>query len=134
MANREILRANPYLHEALDVLDEHLANYNNDIKQANLHLPAYMRDFAAGEVEHCNRDARYYLENYHVIQTEDQGLKCLTPFWESQEMFYYEILNIPKEDQPVKVLVLKSRQQGISEIGQALVFHKTIFTETCRSL
>lgn len=134
MANREIVRANPHLYEALDVLDEHLSNYGNDIKQADLHLPPYMKDFVAEEMEHCVSDARYYLENYHVIQTEDQGLKCLTPFWESQEIFYYEIVSIQREGRPVKVLVLKSRQQGISEIGQALVFHKTIFTETCRSL
>lgn len=134
MSNLSIHRANPHLNEALDMLDEHLYSCDNDIKLANERLRTWQQEFIDAEMEHCIKDARYYLENYHVIQTEDQGLRTLSPFWESQEIFYYEILTIQIAGKPVKILCLKSRQQGLSEFSAGLVFHKTIFTETCRSL
>jgi hypothetical protein len=134
MAIPRIHRANPFLDEALEMLDEHLYQHQGDIKKAHSSLTATEKNFISGEMEHCILDARYYLENYHVIQTEDQGLRCLTPFWESQEIFYYEIITIQRAGKPVKLLVLKARQQGASELAAGLVFHKTVFTETCNAL
>ena len=134
MAGQHIHRANEFLNEAIEMLDQHLYRYNGDIKKAHSCLTKTEQEFVAEEMEHCVIDPRYYLENYHVIQTEDQGLRCLTPFWESQEIFYYEILKIQRDGKPVKILCLKARQQGLSELGAGLVFQKTIFTETCNSL
>lgn len=134
MSIQAIHRANPYLNEALEMLDEHLYKHEGDIKKAHSVLSASEKEFVYGEMEHCVSDARYYLENYHVIQTEDKGLSCLTPFWESQELMYYEIITIQRDGKPVKLLILKARQQGGSELAAGLVFHKTIFTETCNSL
>lgn len=134
MPANQIPRGNPHLNEAIEMLDMHLYRYQGDIKKASQCLTSGERDFVDAEIEHCILDPRYYLENYHVVQTEDEGLKTLYPFWDSQEIFYYEVRTIQLAGKPVKVICLKARQQGLSTLSEGLVFHKTIFTETCNTL
>jgi hypothetical protein len=58
----------------------------------------------------------------------------LFPFWDSQEIFYAAILEMQRAGKPVKLLVLKARQLGSSELSEALIFHRTVFTEGITSL
>lgn len=109
----QIPRGNPHLNEAIEMLDMHLYRYSGDIKKASSCLTKPEREFIDTEIEHCVLDPRYYLENYHVVQTEDEGLKTLYPFWDSQEIFYYEIRTMQIAGKPVKIICLKARQQGL---------------------
>jgi hypothetical protein len=126
-------RKDPYLNEAIEVLDRHIERAKGDSRLAYTYLSKSETDFVIQEVERC-LDFRYYSENYHVIQSEFEGLKCLFPWWESQEILYGYVLEEQAAGRPVKLLVLKARQEGISEFSQAMLFHKTIFTEACNTL
>lgn len=130
----EIPRANPYLNEAIEGLNEHYHRFRGNTADAWENLTTAESEFIDDEITHCLLEPRYYLENYHVVKTEEEGLKTLFPFWESQEIFYEEIRNIQRQNLPVKVQVLKARQQGLSTISEGLVFHKTIFTKVVNTL
>jgi hypothetical protein len=127
-------RQNKYLNEILDHYDaiHERANHNND--RAVDMLTSDDQAWLDQEINRCMTTPRYYMENYHVIRTEQEGFKTLFPFWESQEIFYNEIRQFQERDKPVRILCLKARQQGLTTISQGLVVWKTIFTEACNSL
>ena len=92
------------------------------------------KNFIREEIAHCVKDPRYYLENYHTIRTEQMGLTTLSPFWDSQEIFYNEVMRIRNAGLVCKIMILKARQLGLSTICEALVFWRTIFTPVCNTL
>ena len=127
-------RKNPFLQEAIDGLNRYFELCAGDRQACFASLTSEENEFILQETEHCIRDTRYYLENYHVVRTESEGLKTLYPMWDSQEMFIAEVVTIQIEGRPVKCICLKARQLGISTVIQGLVFHKTVFTEACTCL
>lgn len=129
-----VRRANPHLDEFVELMDDHFLHSAGDIPSAWQRIGKVEREFMRGEIEHSRRDPRYYLENYHTIRTEQEGLKTLSPFWDSQELFYNEVVTLMVAGRPVKVMVLKARQLGLSTICEGLVFWKTIFTPVCNTL
>lgn len=129
-----IPRQNKYLNEILDHYDRIFDQANHRIDEATQALTADDNQWINSEIARCLLEPRYYLENYHVVRTEQEGLKTLYPFWESQEIFYHEVRMFQKRNEPVRMLVLKARQQGLTTISQGLLVHKTIFSETCNSL
>ena len=129
----QIKRQDPFLNEALEVLDLHFENAGGNAFKASMSLGQAERDFVNEEIER-SQDFRYYVGNYHVIGTESEGFKCLDPFWDSQEIFYEAVWDLQRQGLPAKILLLKARQLGISTIAEALVFHKTITTEGCNCL
>lgn len=129
----QIQRRDPLLNEALDILDLHLEHAEGDIRKAYLGLGPTEKEFIDAEIERI-QEYRYYAENYHVIATEAEGLKTLYPFWDSQEIFYEVVFQLQSKGLPVKVLILKARQLGLSTIAESLIFHKTIITEACNTL
>lgn len=134
MPNNLIPRKDPILNEALDILEMHFKRSRFDYSEAFATLTKDENDFINEELGRCATDPRYYLENYHTVKTEDQGFRTLYPFWDSQEIFYLEIQTMIKAGKPVKVIVLKARQLGLSTISEGLIFHRTIFFETINSL
>lgn len=130
----EIKRRDPLVSEAIDILDNHLQRCNYDIAVAWNTLSSVYTDFINDELAKCMQSPRYYLENYHVIKSEYEGFKTLYPFWDSQEIFYTEVITLILQGKPVKVLVLKARQLGMSELAEGIIFWRTIFNETITTL
>src|SRR5712672_4061937 len=130
----DVPRRDPLINEAIAILDRHWRRSKFDYAVAFNTLGTVERTFIKQELKKCILTPRYYLENYHVIQTEDEGFKTLYPFWDSQEIFYSEIMEIVIAGKPVKVLVLKARQLGLSTISEGLIFHRTIFNRAINSL
>lgn len=129
----KVPRKDESLNEILELLDIRFAQAGNDMHRAWSMLSSFESDFINEEIEKCV-DFRYYAENYHIIGSEDVGFKTLYPFWDSQEIFYEKVIYLQRHGQPVKIIVLKARQLGLSTCSQALIFHKTIFREGCNTL
>jgi hypothetical protein len=129
-----IPRRDPLLNEAIDILDNHFKRSKWDYETAFNTLGSTEEHFINRELKKCLLDPRYYLENYHVIKTEQRGFTTLFPFWDSQEIFYNELMDLIVQGKPVKVLVLKARQLGLSTISEGLIFHRTVFHKTINSL
>src|SRR6185437_6321892 len=130
----DVPRADPLVGEGIQLLNEHLASMGGDIEKAWLNLGRGEEEYIEDELGKCIQSPRYYLENYHVVQTEYQGLKTLAPFWDSQEIFFQLFLEMFQAGIPVRIIVLKARQLGISTISEGLIFWKTIFTPNCNTL
>lgn len=130
----DIPRRDPLVNEAIDILDRHFKRSKYDYAVAFNTLGHIEDEFITNELRKCKLDPRYYLENYHVIQTEDSGFTTLYPFWDSQEIFYNEIMDMVEAGTPVKVIVLKARQLGLSTISEGLIFHRTVFNQAINSL
>lgn len=139
-----VRRKNPLIQEAVEVLDQHFylhfdqrLKMHECVRKAFQSLGSAEEKFIEGEIRKC-RDpitgSRYYLENYHVIKAEDGSLRSFVEIWEAQEIFFSRVLEIQMEGRPVKIVVLKARQLGLSTISEALIFHKTIFTRGCNTL
>jgi hypothetical protein len=129
-----IPRQNKYLNEILDHYDRIFDQAHHSLDEATQALSDDDNAWINSEIARCMRDPRYYLENYHVVRTEQEGLKTLYPFWESQDIFYNEVRSFQLRGEPVRMLVLKARQLGLTTISQGLLVHKTIFSEACNSL
>lgn len=130
----EVRRKDPHLQEALDILDQRFAAAEGIESVAFASLNSYESRFVEEEITKC-LDFRYYAENYHAIQSKlFEFMVTVYPFFESQEIFYSKVKEIQDAGNPVQVIVLKARQLGLSTINQAILFHKTIFTENINSL
>ena len=126
-------RKDPYLDEAIEVLDSYYERAGHDLRAAYTLLTAFEQSFINIEIERCMKDFRYYAENYHVIPTEGEGLAVIV-FWDSQIIIDDIVLDEQRKNGKAKVIILKARQLGISTYGAARLLHKTIFTEACNSL
>lgn len=133
MIENVLERQNPYLNEAIEHFDRYYFASKGNIKEAWTRLSSAELDFIDAELGHCIGDARYYLENYHVVLTEQRGAKTLK-FWDSQEIIYAKIVEIQLDGRPVKLVILKARQVGSSTLSEGLVFHKTIFNRGCNTI
>lgn len=126
-------RKDPYLDEAIEVLDTYYERAGYDLRKAYSLLTSFEQSFINSEIERAMRSFRYYAENYHVIPTEGEGLAVIQ-FWDSQEIIDKTIEDEIIKTGKAKVIILKARQLGLSTYSEARLFHKTIFTEACNSL
>lgn len=130
----DLKRANPHLNEFVLMMDEVFFTAGGSIPVAWDRIGGSEKEFMKSEIKHCILDPRYYLENYHTIRTEQDGLKTMSPFWDSQELFYEEVMKLYRKNGKVLAQVLKARQLGLSTICEGLIFWKTLFTPTCNAL
>ena len=114
-------RRNEELNDAIDALDEKLASCGFDIQKAWASLTDIELQFIIREVARCLKDPRYYLENYHTIRTKGAVLQPLWPFWDSQELVIESFTRQYKANQPIRIVILKARQLGITTISVALM-------------
>jgi len=129
----EIRRRDRFLSEELELLNARYEECGGDSAFAYSKLSKFEVNFIDEEINRCF-DFRYYAENYHAINSKREGIKTLYPFFDSQEIFYTKICELQRLGQPIQVIVLKARQLGLSTINEALIFHRTIFTEGCNTL
>jgi hypothetical protein len=112
----------------IELVDFYYEESGHDMVRAMESLPDVARDFVYQETERCG-DVRYYLENYHVINSEAEGYITLYPFWDSQEIFFEVLYEPLMAAQQVKLICLKARQLGMSTIAEGAIFWKTIRNE-----
>lgn len=130
----DLKRANPHLNEFILMMDEIYFEAGGSVDIAWDRIDNTSKEFMKNEVARCRLDPRHYMENYHTIRTEQDGLKTMSPFWDSQELFYEEVMKLYRKNGKVLAQVLKARQLGLSTICEGLIFWKTLFTPTCNAL
>jgi hypothetical protein len=108
----DVPRKDRYLNEAIEILDAHLSRCKNDIAVAFNTLSSVYNDFINEELSKCINDKRYFLENYYVIKSKQEGFKTLYPFHDAQEIIYEEIMALRRAGKAAKCLIDKARQQG----------------------
>lgn len=69
-------------------------------------------------------NTREYIENFLMIRTKDGRLVPLR-FNPCQEKFYAEIKRQWKAGRPIRIIVLKARQEGMSTITEAIMYKQT---------
>lgn len=86
------------------------------------------------------KDVRYailnpdnFCQRFLYIKTKKQGIIRLR-FNYTQKYIYRKINEIVKLKEPIRIIILKARQQGVSTLMQALIFHKTITSPNTHSL
>lgn len=120
-------RRNEELNDVVEYLDEKIRRTTDgkNKKEAWDALTSTEMVFVEEEISKC-LDAKYYLENYHFIQTNDGRLQSFYPFFDHQEMMHVQVEKEFAERGECKMIVLKPRQAGISTWTAARMFHRTI--------
>ena len=91
----------------------------------NLKPLAYQHDFTKEEIAEyvkCQKDPKYFIENYVKIVTLDRGLQPFKLF-DCQKGKVDLIMN------ERKVILMEGRQQGKTVTAAACILHYTIFQE-----
>jgi hypothetical protein len=117
------------LSQAWDHLDQRLDDAGGVVWKAWETLSSVEIKFITTEVERIIQDPRYYLTHYHKIRTKDNLIRTMLPLWDSQEAFLEIFLRQLKNNNPIRIIVLKARQLGITSLSTALVFWRTITME-----
>lgn len=78
------------------------------------------------------RNSREYIENFLKIRTKDMRVVPLR-FNFAQEVFYEAVKAQYKAGKPIRMIVLKARQHGISTVTEAMIFHRTATKENVSS-
>ena len=70
-------------------------------------------------------NTKKYIEKCLYIKTKDSKLKILT-LNEPQKRIYNVIAEMRNQNKPIRLIILKARQQGASTITSAVIFKKTV--------
>lgn len=71
-----------------------------------------------------DKDSLDYIENFLHIKTKDQRVVPLE-LNAAQKIIYKTINELKKKNKPIRIVVLKARQEGVSTLCEALIFEKT---------
>ena len=74
-----------------------------------------------------------YIENFLYIKTKDQQLTPLE-LNAAQKIIYRKINDIKQRGKPIRIIILKARQEGVSTLCEALIFEKTARHPNANSL
>lgn len=138
-----IPRRDPYINELVLHLDAKFQETKGDAKAAWAKLTSDEVKLISTELERVSgpdpTSVRYYLENYHVINTkggEDAPpqYQTLYPFKETQELLWEDFILCWELKIPVFWVLLKARQIGWSTLVQAIILARTIFNKRINSL
>ncbi len=74
-----------------------------------------------------------YIEHALYIKTKDQQIK---PLWmnDAQQIIYGKIQTLGKDGKPIRIIILKARQEGVSTLCEAILFEKAARHENVNSL
>lgn len=114
-------RKNTDLQEPIERLEARFAENNRDPAKTLDVLEDSEISFIASEIKRVLSNPRYFLENYFFIRTKHAILRPLWPFWDSQEMFLSVFDRQFSQCRPIRLIVLKSRQLGLTTISVGLM-------------
>ena len=92
-----------------------------------------MREDTTKILERLKNDPKFYIESLLWIKTKKRGLVPLK-FNEAQLKIYKKIQSLRKDKKPVRIIILKARQLGVSTESEALIFHDTATNSYVNSL
>jgi len=78
-------------------------------------------------------DPKFYIESLLWIKTKERGLEKFK-FNEVQLKIYEKILELRKAHKPVRIIILKARQTGVSTETEAIIFQDTATNDNVSSL
>lgn len=84
-------------------------------------------------VQMYDDDPRIYIEQNLHIKTKDQQVVLLN-FNRAQRMIYQKIQEVREKGKPIRIVVLKARQEGVSTLCESLIFERTARYENTHSL
>ncbi len=129
------------VHRQVALLGDALDGLNQRLVQAKHQLPKASREehialawqlftpleleFIREEIAHCIEQRTYYLENYHVIQTEQGILTCMSPLFDHQWLVENALQEEIVETGQGRIIVLKPRQAGITEYANGVMCWRT---------
>lgn len=123
-----------HLNEALEALDQRLQSAKGDQLLAYSRLTPSELAFVREEISSCLTSRTYYLENYHIIQTERGELTGMYPLWDQQWIIENAIA--AERERTFKLdgvshsqhIVLKPRQTGGTEFANGVMCWCAFFT------
>jgi len=74
-----------------------------------------------------------YIEEYLYIKTKDQRIVPLK-LNTAQKLIYQKIREVKAKGKPIRIIILKARQEGVSTLCEGLIFEKTARYENTNSL
>lgn len=80
------------------------------------------------------KDFPYYAENLLFIRTKDAGFRRFTNWWPSQRAVWRTIKEDLTSGRPIRKMVLKARQQGVSTLTEAIMFWRIHTTPNLTAL
>jgi len=92
-----------------------------------------LREATLKILERLKNDPKFYIESLLWIKTKKRGLVPLK-FNEAQLKIYEKIQSLRKDKKPVRIIILKARQLGVSTEAEALIFHDTATNSYVNSL
>ncbi len=81
----------------------------------------------------CEADPKVFIEECLSIKTKDQKT-VLLKFNTAQSMIYERIKMLRAKKKPIRMIILKARQEGVSTFCEGLIFEKTVRQENTNSL
>ncbi len=84
-------------------------------------------------VRRYDEEPRIYIEKNLHIKTKDQQV-ILLKFNRAQQLIYETIQKLRDKGKPIRVIVLKARQEGVSTLCESLIFEHTARHENSHSL
>ena len=87
----------------------------------------------AEELKRCQDSFLHAASNWFWI-SEKSGRPVPLELWEGQRIVYEKMQDMAKRGKPQYVIVIKSRQLGLSQFGTALACHKCFFTANQNAL
>lgn len=82
----------------------------------------------------CQRNPAFLIHNWLQIRTKDGGRIPFDKWTPAQRRLYAAVDKARADNKPVRVVILKSRQMGISTEAEALLFWRTAFFADATSL
>ena len=79
------------------------------------------------------REPRKYIELALYIKTKEKKLIKLK-FNRAQNLIYRRIKKIKNQGQPIRMIILKARQEGVSTFCEAMIFENTVSSSNVNSL
>ena len=74
------------------------------------------------DVERMVTDFEYYCHNLLMIRTKEAGFVRFSSWWPSQRAVWKTIQADIESGNPIRKIVLKARQQGVSTLTEAIMF------------
>lgn len=113
----QIARKDKDLLEPAEQLEARLVEAGGNTVRAWNSLTQDEFSFCAREVARCLASPRYYLLNWHAIRTKRAVIRTLYPLFDSQHIVLEAYERQYEANKPIRLIVLKSRQQGITSLG-----------------
>lgn len=96
-------------------------------------LPKSEYEEVIKQIGACQADFTYAARNYFQIVTKT-GEETPFALWESQDLVLEKMLQMRNRGRTQRIMIIKSRQLGMSTLIEALIAHRTMFFPNARGL